>query len=291
MKKGSHHTEEALQKMRLVKIGKHQTKETKRKIGLSKTGKHRSKETIEKVRVGNIGKHEGEKNPMYGKHHTEGAKEKMRLAKKDKPLSGGHKKNISLCLSGENCYWFGKHLSEEHKQKLRLAKIGKPLSKEHKKKIGIANTGRCHTEEAKQKIGFPKIGKPRSKETKEKLRFALSGERHPNWKGGITPLVMRIRELHEYSTWRTAVLTRDNYTCRSCHETKTTLNAHHNTVPFSILFMNFLKEYDQFSPIEDKETLVRLAIKYKPFWNVDNGITLCDRCHKEAKENKECINT
>jgi len=42
----------------------------------------------------------------------------------------------------------------------------------------------------------------------------------------------------------------------------------------------FLKEYDQFSPIEDKETLVRLAMKWQPFWDVDNGKCLCEDYHK-----------
>jgi len=41
-----------------------------------------------------------------------------------------------------------------------------------------------------------------------------------------------------------------------------------------------LKEYNQFSPIEDRETLIRLAITYKPFWDIDNGLTLCAKCHK-----------
>ena len=42
------------------------------------------------------------------------------------------------------------------------------------------------------------------------------------------------------------------------------------------------KDFSQFSPIEDKETLVRLAIVYKPFWNLDNGESLCYDCHKKT---------
>jgi hypothetical protein len=62
------------------------------------------------------------------------------------------------------------------------------------------------------------------------------------------------------------------------------LEAHHNKKPFFIILEEFLKEYSQFSPIEDKETLARLAITYKPFWDVDNGETLCKKCHGKYKK-------
>ena len=50
---------------------------------------------------------------------------------------------------------------------------------------------------------------------------------------------------------------------------------------FEFMFQNFLKTYSQFSPIEDKETLTRLAIGYIEFWDINNGITLCSNCHME----------
>ena len=34
--------------------------------------------------------------------------------------------------------------------------------------------------------------------------------------------------------------------------------------------------------IEDKETLVRLSITWRPFWDVNNGKTLCEDCHKKT---------
>ena len=101
------------------------------------------------------------------------------------------------------------------------------------------------------------------------------------WKGGITPLRFRITQLIEYKDWRKKVFHRDNYTCRDCEQKGGRLMAHHKK-EFSLLLQEFLNEYNQFSPIEDKETLIRLAITYKPFWDTDNGKTLCKKCHKET---------
>lgn len=109
------------------------------------------------------------------------------------------------------------------------------------------------------------------------------GEKNHSWKGGISPLEILIRNLPEYKEWRTSVFKRDNYTCNRCIKRGVYLEAHHHKKSFSLLLQEFLKEYDQFSPIEDKETLVRLAMKYQPFWDCSNGETLCKKCHDLTK--------
>jgi hypothetical protein len=116
---------------------------------------------------------------------------------------------------------------------------------------------------------------------KKRLDVSLRMKKEKNWrwKGGITPLSDQIYSLNEYKVWRTEIFKRDNYTCTECGETNCYLEAHH-IKRFSQLIQEFLQLYSQFSPIEDKETLLRLAITYEPFWNISNGKTLCKKCHK-----------
>jgi len=74
-------------------------------------------------------------------------------------LSKGHKRKISLSITGENNPrgMLGRHLSKGHKRKISLSLLGKHLSKEHKKKLSISiigkNLGKHLSKEHKKKIG------------------------------------------------------------------------------------------------------------------------------------------
>jgi len=131
------------------------------------------------------------------------------------------------------------------------------------------------------KIGVKRM--PFTQEHKDLIGKANKGNRRwgkdtNNWRGGITPLYNILRSLDEYKEWRMNCLKRDWFKCQNC-DSKIKLEVHH-IKPFQELVAEFLQEYNQFSPFEDRETLIRLAFKWQPFWNLDNGITLCEKGHK-----------
>jgi len=83
---------------------KHHSKETKEKMRSLKLGVPRSKAVRKKM--SEVTK--GEKNPFYGKTHSEESKAKISASKKGKPGT-----------------WVGRKHSEETKQKMREAKLKK----------------------------------------------------------------------------------------------------------------------------------------------------------------------
>jgi len=81
-----------------------------------------------------------------------------------------------------------------------------------------------------------------------------AGEKHPFWKGGITPINVKIRNSQEGILWRKAIFQRDNFTCQKYGIRGGQLVAHH---------INNFADFPE----------LRLAI--------DNGITLSEKTHKE----------
>ncbi len=97
------------------------------------------------------------------------------------------------------------------------------------------------------------------------------GELNPAWKGGITTLVMSIRTCEKYINWRTQVFGRDNFTCRECGKRGDWLEAHHIKSFASIVQENNIKTFDN-------------AMICNELWGINNGITLCIKCHNKTKE-------
>lgn len=146
------------------------------------------------------------------------------------------------------------------------------------------NTG----EARKNKPNFKLRGHPvyKSKERNKKISEALKGDKCYWWYiDGRTPLHNAIRNLQANVNWRDQIFRRDNYKCQECDKGGY-LEAHH-IKEFSIILKEFLQIYSQFSPIEDKETLLRLAIDYREFWDTSNGKTLCLDCHDRTY--KKCL--
>jgi len=100
------------------------------------------------------------------------------------------------------------------------------------------------------------------------------GEKHWNWKGGITSLMRQIRNCFKYRQWRSDVFTRDDFTCQNCGDkTSGNLNAHH-IKPFAQIIK------------ENKIKTVEQALNCEELWNINNGLTLCKKCHSKIHNYK-----
>ena len=80
-------------------------------------------------------------------------------------------------------------------------------------------------------------------------------EKNPSWKGGKTSEIMLLRTSIEYKLWRLSVFKRDNFRCIWCNSNKR-IEADH------------IKPFAYFPEL-------RFAI--------DNGRTLCHKCHKTTQ--------
>jgi len=200
----------------------------------------------QEVKKGNRFIH-GHNKSFLGKSHTKESRDKM-----SKSLSG-------------------RHLSEETKKKISEANLrngnapppawGRPVSEETRKKIGDAqrgeknhNFGKVTSDETKKKISESKLGVDKSIETRKKMSESKIGEKSPNWKGGVTPHNKKIRQCLEMRLWRESVFKQDNWTCQKYKIRGGNVNAHH---------------------IEDFANNIDLR------FDIDNGITLSEKAHRE----------
>lgn len=164
----------------------------------------------------------------------------------------------------------GYKMSDEHKKKIAHAHIGMKPSKKTLKKLSESHKGQHNSivteyrkgQKAKNWNGFKKGSIPW------------------NYKGGVASLINMMRTSIEYVTWRNNIFKLNDYTCQDCGERGGDKEAHHAKISFAKLRNEFLQQYNQFSIHDDKHILSRLAQNHKPFWDLNNGITLCKKCHK-----------
>lgn len=147
------------------------------------------------------------------------------------------------------------------------------LLKLREKKIGNKNAlGTKHTEEWKEARRQHMIlcNPMKLKVNQDKIRILKSGILNNWYIDGRTPENKKIRASVEVQLWRNSVFSRDNWSCQKCTQRGGKLRAHH--------IRNFA-EYPELRT------------------SIENGITLCDRCHLDfhvlygkKKNNLEQIN-
>ncbi len=121
-----------------------------------------------------------------------------------------------------------------------------PLSKwlQHLAHLGSKGHTAPHSAETRRKIS-------------ERTRAApnlLRGANHHAWKGGVTVLHHGERHTAEYKRWRWEVYMRDGFTCQECGDNRGgNLHAHH------------IKPWHDYPELR---------------YDVSNGITLCQKCHR-----------
>ncbi len=117
--------------------------------------------------------------------------------------------------------------------------------------------------------------------------FDFSGNADPNYvKPSVpsTPLLkLKIRNTTGYLNWRISILRRDNFTCKICHASvkenkRLRLEVHHP------------KSFDDICT-ENNVSTTEQALACKELWDVNNGISVCYRCHKDVEKLRTKLRT
>jgi predicted PP-loop superfamily ATPase len=91
-----------------------------------------------------------------------------------------------------------------------------------------------------------------------------------------TPLLkLKIRNITKYLNWRLSILKRDNFTCKICH-TSVKDNKHLR------LEVHHAKAFDDICK-ENSVSMVEQALACKELWDLNNGFSMCCRCHKDIE--------
>lgn len=105
---------------------------------------------------------------------------------------------------------------------------------------------------------------------KGKRHPKVSGEKHHAWKGGITPLMVKIRRCARYKQWVRDIFFKDNYTCQKCNKKGGYIEADH----YPKMFCDLISE--------NKINTFEKAIDCQELWSLENGRTLCKECHRKT---------
>lgn len=162
------------------------------------------------------------------------------------PFEKGNKLGVRFQKGDKNPGWKGGDV------KLHCIICGKVFEvSPNREKVAIYCSHKCRgagREKLKGRLHYEIKIKNKGWFTSERVK----GKNNINWNGGITSEQDKIRHTKELCLWRKAVFARDNWTCQKCGQQSGMLNAHHKK--------SFVKYLELRTSIE-------------------NGITLCKKCH------------
>lgn len=117
----------------------------------------------------------------------------------------------------------------------------------------------CRAISERMKGNIFRFGLTTSDKQKEIARLLRTGKNNPLWKGGKSRGYKTGYYSARYKNWRREIFIRDEFTCRKCGKKHIFITAHH------------IKSFAYFPELR---------------FEVDNGLTLCEDCHKETDNYK-----
>lgn len=220
--------------------------------------KPHTKETRNKISATRIRK--GIKPWHYGSNLSEDHKNKIRLANTGKKHSAITIEKMKAARKGKSAWWnIGSKRTMESRLKMSLRQLGikkAPRSEQHRENLRKSNLGKKPSIQCVEALKKAMTGKKLPEDRLVKMREYCKGEKCYLWKGGVTPINLKIRQSGEYKFWRRQVFERDRFTCQWCGAHKTKIHADHIR-PFSLF----------------------PTLRFE----VSNGRTLCVPCHKKTE--------
>jgi 5-methylcytosine-specific restriction endonuclease McrA len=108
-------------------------------------------------------------------------------------------------------------------------------------------------------------------------------ESNSNWRGGVTPVRTIARRLL-WQSWILPIMKRDLFICQDCGTKGVVMNVHH-LVPYAKIQREIVAKHPEYDlrKFEDRIEIASLIVQEH---KLEDGITLCVKCHKKRHSAK-----